>query len=185
MDDKTILREIQNRNAFVYRKLFESLYPDLVHYSYGYLYEKNACEDIVQETFIHLWEKADTILLKTSLKGYLYAMVRNKCLNFLKAIKITDSEGILEFHAAMDSEYDLDAIVPDDKNLLYNKVIGIIESLPIKMRTIVKLRFISNYKYLEIAEETGVSVNTVKTQLKRAKIKIGELLTLFLIITFS
>lgn len=185
MDDKTIIREIRNRNRFVYKKLFESYYSDLVRYSYGYLYDGNASEDIVQETFIHLWEKTDTIILKASLRGYLYAMVRNRSLNFLKAVKITDNEGMLELQAVMDNEYDLYAIDQNEKDILYNKVVDIIESMPTKMQTIVRLRFIGNYKYLEIAEEMGVSVNTVKTQLKRAKIKIGELLTLFFMIIFS
>ncbi|SHJ38384.1 RNA polymerase sigma-70 factor, ECF subfamily [Arenibacter nanhaiticus] len=180
MDDNTILREIQKQNRFVYKNLFEDLYEGLVHYAYGYLYDRNSSEDIVQETFIFLWEKSDTIILKTSLKGYLFAMVRNKSLNFLKTVKITDNESILEIQAVMDQEYDLEALDQDEKKIIYHKVLDIVASLPPNMQTIVRLRFISNYKYLEIAEEMGISVNTVKTQLKRAKIKIGELLGLIL-----
>ncbi|WP_086478168.1 RNA polymerase sigma factor [Arenibacter amylolyticus] len=178
MDDISIFREIQKRNRFVYKNLFEDLYESLVHYAFGYLYDRNASEDVVQETFIYLWEKADTIALKSSLNSYLYAMVRNRCLNYLKAIKITDQEGLLELHSVIDHEYHLEALEEEEKVKIYNKVISIIESLPPNMQTIVKLRFISNYKYLEIAEEMGVSVNTVKTQLKRAKIRIWELLSI-------
>ena len=56
----------------------------------------------------------------------------------------------------------------------YSQLLKVVEGLPSKMQQIVKMRFIENYKYVEIAEELGVSVNTVKTQLKRAKLKIGE-----------
>ena len=50
------------------------------------------------------------------------------------------------------------------------------------MQQIVKLKFLHNYKYAEIANELDISINTVKTQLKRAKLKITELVTSVLIL---
>ncbi|SNZ00445.1 RNA polymerase sigma-70 factor [Flagellimonas pacifica] len=176
MDSISILEEIQNQNRFVYKKLFDDFYEELVLYANGYLFDKSPSEDIVQEVFIYLWEKSDSIIIQTSLKGYMYAMVRNRCLNFLKSIKITDDVNILELRAAVSEEYNLDAFSDSDKKAIHAQVIEIIEALPSRMQAIVRLRFVSNYRYSEIADELGVSVNTVKTQLKRAKIKIGELI---------
>lgn len=182
LDSITTFTEIQKHNKFVFKKLFESLYEDLVFFANGYLFDVNASEDIVQETFIQLWEKAETITIKNSLKAYLYSMVRNRCLNYLKTIKITDFSNILDFQAIIESDYDLDDYTNEDKEIIYAQVLKIIETLPTKMQTIVKLRFMNNYKYSEIAEEMNVSVNTVKTQLKRAKIKISSLITSILIL---
>ena len=50
------------------------------------------------------------------------------------------------------------------------------------MQQVVKLKFLHNYKYSEIAKELGISVNTVKTQLKRAKLKITEMVTVILVL---
>ena len=58
---------------------------------------------------------------------------------------------------------------------------NIVESFPEKMQQIFKLKFISNYKYAEIADELGISINTVKIQLKRAKIKIHKFMPVFII----
>ncbi len=182
LDSITTFTEIQKHNKFVFKKLFESLYEDLVFFANGYLFDISASEDIVQETFIQLWEKAETITIKNSLKAYLYSMVRNRCLNYLKTIKITDSSNILDFQAIIESDYDLDDYTNEDKEIIYSQILKIIETLPAKMQTIVKLRFMNNYKYSEIAEEMNVSVNTVKTQLKRAKIKISSLITSILIL---
>ncbi len=182
LDSITTFTEIQKHNKFVFKKLFESLYEDLVFFANGYLFDVSASEDIVQETFIQLWEKAETITIKNSLKAYLYSMVRNRCLNYLKTIKITDFSNILDFQAIIESDYDLDDYTNEDKEIIYAQVLKIIETLPTKMQTIVKLRFMNNYKYSEIAEEMNVSVNTVKTQLKRAKIKISSLITSILIL---
>ena len=182
LDSITTFTEIQKQNKFVFKKLYESLYEDLVFFANGYLFDISASEDIVQETFIQLWEKAETITIKISLKAYLYSMVRNRCLNYLKTIKITDSFNILDFQAIIESDYDLDDYTNEDKEIIYSQILKIIETLPAKMQTIVKLRFMNNYKYSEIAEEMNVSVNTVKTQLKRAKIKISSLITSILIL---
>ena len=68
-----------------------------------------------------------------------------------------------------------------DKSKVYNKVLEIVDTLPEKMQQVVKLKFLHNYKYAQIAEELGVSINTVKTQLKRAKYKITQMVTTLLV----
>ncbi|SDM31099.1 RNA polymerase sigma factor [Kriegella aquimaris] len=172
MDSKTIFREIQNKNHFVFKRLFEGLYPELVNYANEYLFDKDSSEDVVQEVFVYLWEKSNSINLKTNLKAYLYAMVRNRCLNTLKAIKITDISKILITKAS----YSPDFFPEEEKHVRHEQIRNVIENLPTKMRAIVMLRFINNYPYKEIARELGVSTNTVKTQLKRAKVRLGELI---------
>ncbi|ETN94828.1 RNA polymerase sigma-70 factor, ECF subfamily [Zhouia amylolytica] len=177
MNQRFILAEIKNKNQKVFKKLFSDLYAELVVYANGYLFDKNASEDIVQEVFIYLWEQAESLQIRDSLKSYLYVMVRNKCLNYLKSIKIQDSLHLLDLNTVLISNHDLESFSQSDKQIIQNQLQKIITELPVKMQEIVRLRFISNYKYSEIAEEMGVSVNTVKTQLKRAKIKISASLS--------
>lgn len=174
MDSNSILEEIKNQNRFVYKKFFEDTYKELVHYANSYLFDQSWSEDIVQEVFIHIWEKADTLQVKTSLKGYLYAMVRNRCLNFLKTLKITDDAKALDMQSMISSDYNLEFFSDEDLKIIHHQLLKAVEGLPSKMQQIVKMRFIENYKYVDIAEELGVSVNTVKTQLQRAKSKIAQ-----------
>ncbi|MCL6267737.1 RNA polymerase sigma-70 factor [Flagellimonas myxillae] len=180
MDSNSVIQEIRNQNRFVYKKFFEDCYPELVQYANSYLFDQNWSEDIVQEVFIHLWEKANDLDIKTSLKGYLYAMVRNRCLNFLKSIKITDDAKVLDMQSMLSSDYDLEFFSNDDLKIIHHQLLKVVEALPDKMQQIVKMRFIENYKYAEIAEELGITVNTVKTQLKRARQKITQQMAIVL-----
>lgn len=180
LDAKTTFRKIQHKNHFEFRRLFEELYPRLVAYANEYLFELGSSEDVVQEVFVQLWETGENLNIQTNLQAYLYTMVRNRCLNILRAVKITDFARVLETQAAFDIEYGPDRFSEGENRILYDQVVKMIQCLPRKMRTIVELRFIDNYRYKEIADELGVSVNTVKTQLKRAKIKFGELLVSFI-----
>lgn len=168
----------------MFKRLFEGLYPELVTHANGYLFDKASSEDVVQDVFICLWEKSNKLDVKTNLKAYLYAMVRNRCLNRLKALKITDDSKILEAQATFLTNHNPDWFPDDDSGIRYQNALNIIEKLPKKMRVIVELRYVGNYRYKEIANELCVSINTVKTQLKRAKAKFYEL-TVSLALLFS
>jgi len=177
-----VLKELQNQNKSVYKNVFNHFYKGLVIYANNFLFDQEASEDTVQEVFISLWENAKNIEIKTSLKAYLYAMVRNRCLNYLKSVKITDDLNVIDLNSILVVDEDLDLISEEEKTILYNHILKIIESFPESMQQVFKLKFIENYKYDEIAHEMGISVNTVKTQLKRAKIKISESLVVILIL---
>ncbi len=177
-----IISEIQKGNRKVFKTFFDKHYGDLVTYANGYLFDKDSSEDIVQEVFIYIWEQANKINIETSLKGYIYSMVRNRCLNYLKSIKITDSFEILEFNINLITEHVFNSASEEDKTIVYHQILKIVDTLPEKMQQVVKLKFLHNYKYTEIAEELNISVNTVKTQLKRAKSRITELLSAILIL---
>ena len=174
MNSTTTLRAIRNQDHFVFKRLFDEMYADLVLYAHGYLFQTAQSEDVVQEVFIHLWEHSNEMDIKANLKGYLYAMVRNRCLTLLRSVKITDDHGVLETPAALDAEDP--AFFGEEQRSGDGQLMGLLEKLPQRMRTIVTLRFVNGYKYSEIAEELGVSVNTIKTQLRRAKVKLGQLM---------
>ena len=176
-----IFEEIKKGNRKVFKNFFDDNYEDLVIYANSYLFDKHESEDVVQEVFIKIWEKSSEITIETSLKSYMYSMVRNRCLNRLKSLKITDKFNVLEFNVNLITEHVFDSNLENEKSLVFEHVLKILETLPTKMQQIVKLKFLHNYKYSEIAQEMGISINTVKTQLKRAKIKISELVTTLII----
>lgn len=177
-----ILDEISKKNEKVFKNFFDKHYKELVVYANGYLFDKDSSEDIVQEIFIYIWENAYKLNIETSIKSYLYAMVRNKCLNYLKSIKLTDSFELLDFNINLITEHVFNSTTEEDKKIVYHQILKIIDTLPEKMQQVVKLKFLHNYKYSEIASELDVSINTVKTQLKRAKLKITESITIIVIL---
>lgn len=177
-----IIDEIKKGNRTVFKNFFNKNYEDLVIYANGYLFDKQASEDVVQDIFIHIWEKSNSISIKTSLMSYIFRMVRNKCLDYLKSLKITDDFEILEFNINLATEHVFNSSTEEDKKIIYHQVLKIVDTLPDKMQQIVRLKFLHNLKYKEIAEELSISVNTVKTQLKRAKFKITDSLTIVLVL---
>lgn len=150
---------------------FNSHYKEMVIYAQKYLYDLGESEDIVQEIFVQLWEKSDQSNIHTSTKSYLFAMVRNKSLNFLKSVKITDNLEVLQKLNQKETYYESE----NKEKIISEKfedVNKLIQAMPIGMKEIFELKYLSDYSYSEIATELNIAPTTVKTQLKRARARI-------------
>jgi RNA polymerase sigma-70 factor (family 1) len=176
------LEELRRQNKSVYNDVFNRFYKGMVTYANNFILDQQASEDVVQEVFISLWENSKDIDVKSSLKSYLHTMVRNRCLNYLKTLKINDNINLIDLNSMLVLEDELYVLSEQEKNILYNRVFKVVETFPDSMQQIFKLKFISSYSYLEIAEELNVSVNTVKTQLKRAKERISSSMIIMVIL---
>ena len=179
-----LLEEIQGGNQDSFKRLFHLYYDSLVIYAEGFFFDRASSEDVVQEVFIYFWKNADSITITTSIKGYLYKMVRNRCLNYLKTLKITDDLEVLEYtHSELG--YDLDNL-QEEKIKKINKVLLLVETMPKRMKAIFNLKYQQHYSYSEISNELNISTNTIKTQLKRAKTLIqSQFPLLFLVFSFT
>jgi len=172
VEDKIFFNEIQNRNIQVYEAMFMDYYPKLVRFAEGYIYDKQECEDIVQNLFLHFWENAGRITLDSSIKAYFYQSVKNRCLNHLRNLHIHDKHNLLYLEGILNQNSTEDLQDPE----LIIQINAALSKIPKKMAEIIKLRFQDGKKIAEIAQLKQVSENTVKTQLQRAKEKLRKLL---------
>lgn len=147
----------------------------MVEYAYRMLVDQDAAEDLVQEIFIDLWKNIQTRKIEISVQGYLYTSVRNRCLNYLKSLEVTNKHYILDISVSLDQEEPFKIFDEEEQEKMHDMARSILARLPEKMQKIFKLKVVEGYSYAEIAKELDVSVNTVKTQLKRARKKITDL----------
>jgi len=180
VEEKVLINEIKNRNYKVYEALFYDYYPSLIRFAEGYVFNRQVGEDIVQSTFIYIWENANKIEIQTSLKAYFYTTIKNKCLNHLRSLRIQDKHNILYLEATLNSN---DTSKIEDPEIL-KKINDAINELPEKMADIFKLKYVQGKKNKEVAEILKVSENTVKTQLQRAKAKLRTLLVKSIAVIF-
>ncbi len=167
IEDKILLNEIQKQNREVFKALFHEYYPHLIKYTEGFIFDKTACQDIVQNLFIYFWENSNKLEITESIKAYLYKSVKNRCLNYLRELQIKDKHRLLYLEARLND---------DEPEWIDVKSIQLIkesiDNLPPQMAEVFKLKYLHGKKYKEIAELNNISENTVKTQLKRAKRKL-------------
>lgn len=172
VEDKILMSEIKNRNRKVFESLFHEYYPHLIRYAEGFVFDKQDCEDIVQNLFIYFWENAHRIDIQHSLKYYFYQSVKNRCLNYLRDIHVRDKHKILYQEALLNED---DSSSWADVEII-RKVQEAIAQLPPQMAELFKQKYLFGRKYHEIAEINNISENTVKTQLKRGKDRMRKLM---------
>jgi len=170
IEDRILVNEIKQKNRKVFEALFYEYYPGLIRFAENYVFDVAVCEDIVQNLFLYFWEHAHETEIRLSLKAYFYQAVRNRCLNFLRDLKVEDKHKILYIEARFDTE-DPDFYRDPDLNRELEKAI---DDLPEQMRELFLLKYRDGKRISEIAELRGISENTVKTQLLRAKEKLRK-----------
>jgi RNA polymerase sigma-70 factor (ECF subfamily) len=145
---------------------FRTYYQPLCNYAYTFLQDKAESEEIVQATFLSVWEKKSSLKITTSAKSYLYAMVRNACLNVIKHEKIKQKYAGEEL-ALADAGYESVAHTVT-KNELELRIQSAIQTLPEQCRLVFKLSRLEELKYNEIAEQLNISVKTVENHMGKA-----------------
>jgi len=171
-EEKVIIQELRKKNKTVFEYLFKKYYSSLVRFAEGILFDSSIAEDVVQNLFLHIWDKSEQFDINTSLKAYLYQSVKNKCLNKLKSIHIQDKNNWLYIEGILNSQ-DTDFEI---ENTNESKVNLALQELPDQQQEIVRLKYFENKKHVEIATSLDISINTVKTQLSRAKDKLRKTL---------
>jgi len=163
-EEKNILAELRKRNREVFVFLFNTYYRDLLLFAEQHVFSRDTANDMVQETFVRLWEKAPEVNITTSIKAYLFASVRNRCLDYLKHLQVQDKHRQQLAEAQLYTQ-NLDISIDGDTD---QKLKEAINALPDQRQKIIRLNCLEGKKYQEIANQLGISVNTVKTQVARA-----------------
>lgn len=170
-----LIASLKRNEAHALSVLFDNYYEKLYIFAEKFIYDPDKAHDIVQELFVHLWENRATLTITSSLSHYLFTAVRNRCLNYLRSLRIEDLQNQRYLEAHIDS-YTLDVV---EEQEALEQLKRMIEQLPPQCRTIVELRILKGLKYKEIARQMNVSENVVKVQIHRAYQKLSTLKCLF------
>ena len=164
--DNEIIRRIRQGDIKQFESLFRSSYVSLVRYAKTLLKDQDTSEEIVQDLFFRIWQDREKIKIESSLNGYLFRSVHNKCLHFIEHSRIVEKHAEeVSFRQPESSESPSDIL---NYKELQAKIASIIEKLPERCGQIFCMNRFEGLKYNEIAEKLSVSVKTVEANMGRA-----------------
>lgn len=172
-DEKTLLKKLHEGSMDSFKWIYEHYYRLMCCYAYSFTRDKRSAEEIVDDVMFSLWDHHEHVVV-SQIRPYLFRAIRNLCINYRKSAAI-------RFHSAAnismkeDEEF-LDSIFNDDEHPLglllekelENYLARAIEELPDECRRVFIMNRNENKTYEEIAEQLGLSVNTVKYHMKNA-----------------
>lgn len=155
------------------KALYDEYYASLASYGYQVLHTMEEAEDVVQSVYARLWESQPAFNSIGELRGYLYASVRNGCINVIRRQKAQTGYAAV---VTMDSN----AIdVGDDDSLnveeMYRLLFQEIDKMPPRRREIFR-QVAKGHSSREIAELMAISPETVKEQRRRGKLSLRKAL---------
>lgn len=173
------------RNIADKRVGFEQIYRDyskpMFLYALSFLTSEEEAEDVIQEVFVNFWKDNTFQKVKGEVtKTYLFRSVKNNCLNRLK------KKDVLRDRLDLLREDIVEEEIMKWNDELIQEVESEIDRMPEQTKLIIRGVFFREMKYQEVADELGVSINTVKTLLKNGmkylRERFGERMDIFLVI---
>lgn len=162
----------------VYTRHWKPLYRT----AFRILKDEQAAEDIIQDTFVRLWENWDTIL-HINIKGWLFTTSYRLVLKKLKQLQASESIERANFPEPLAGEAD----EPIRTRQLQRQVETCVDSLPEQCRRVYTMSKREDFSIKRIAAELGISPKTVEYHvslaLKRIRQGISDA-TLFLLFLF-
>ncbi len=141
---------------------FHAYYRQLCLHALHFMGSAEEAEDVVQETFVSLWDKKEQIETIKSVKSYLYTAVRNNCLTLIRDAKPTTPLDMLP----------PDALLPEEEQMnraeMEARIWKMIDELPERRREIFLMAKRDGMSYNEIARQTRLTVKTVENHVFRA-----------------
>ncbi len=133
--------------------------------AYGFFRNRSIAEDLAQDAYLALFRNLHKLESDMHLVNWLRQTATRKCIDYTRRKKNRphlDLDSIPERHVG---PIERDPILAGELALK-------VSELPVKMRMVVVLRFQEDLKLTEIADALGIPVNTVKTLLRRALIRL-------------
>ncbi len=145
--------------------LYKTYQPQLVNFAFYYLKQEQEAIDTVQELFVNLWEKRETINLSSHPKSYLRTAVKNRCINKLTRKKIAFTDSHLLQDVFVDPQTPIMLL---ESKQTETTLIQLINAMPERCREIFILSRFEQMSYKEIAAFLGITSKTVENQIANA-----------------
>lgn len=181
LTDEELIQEFQENNTLEAYEILVNRFKDpLTNYVYRFLGEKDACNDIVQDTMIKFYLNKDSYKSFAKFSTWIYTIAGNLARNELKRRRRRTI-------FSLDNDEEDKKIQVEDKSFISpdrftdNEMKGeIIQKALLKVkpvyREVVILRDVEGLSYEEIAEITDLSLGTVKSRINRGRKHLQELL---------
>lgn len=164
LSDKEIIQGCIEQKVHAQELLYNRYAPNM--YGICLRFAKNAMEadDILQESFIKIFRNLESFQFKGSFEGWIRRTIINTAINYIKKnLKH-------QYHDDVDEVRTIEGNLESGlEKLSVEELLTLIRELPTGYSTVFNLYVIEGYSHREIAEQLGVSENTSKSQLARAR----------------
>ena len=163
-----------------FEQFYITWYSRAKYFAREYVHSESDAENIIQDVFLHPYERRDLMDAYTNLTAYLFTSIKNRCLDYLRkwVLEQETAQGVQdEFEMELRMKYDSLEIFNtqfSDETDIGELLDNALQKLPERCRNIFIMNKLEGKKQKEIAEELNLSINTVESQMGIAYKKLRE-----------
>ena len=135
-------------------------------------------QEVTQDTFLRAYNNLSTLRDPDRFAGWLYVIATRRCVNWLRqqrpVMQSLDDMPVKEREQLSYRRYVSRQHQMETSQTLQETIAQMLRSLPEHERTVVRLYYLSEMRVTEIGEFLGVSVNTIKSRLLRARRRLQQ-----------
>ena len=185
----TLMMSLQKGEKSAFEEIYNDFFSLIYHLSLHYLNDERVSEEIVQDTFMKLWEIRESLNDQFNIRNFLYTISKNNCLNYLRnqkiALKHQEKIKYLEMQFNYEALEKLGTYIEFEE--LRTKIDQAIIALPNDLSETFLLSRYYELSYKDIAQKQSVSVKTVEARMTKAlkilRHELKDYLTIICLIT--
>jgi len=163
--DEELAEALRRGDEQAFASLYDRYRRPLFVFGVRMLGSAEAARDLVQDTFLGIWERRGALERPRSFRGWLFTVGRNRCLTLLRQRR-TRARLDTVAHAPPAAEAPVSCLEAEEESRRIRQAVA---ELPDGQREVLVLREYQELSYREIAEITGASESAVKARLFRAR----------------
>ena len=186
-DDLMLVNLLKQGNELAFQKIYNFYWEKLFSYTYNRLHIREISEEVVQDVFLSLWAKRESIIIVSSLSAYLYGATRHRLLNELRSVKVRKAYAS-DYSSFIKNLYDNSNVEQQDVKDLEHSIEVRVSELPKQCQAVFRL---SRHEYIpnqSIAERLNISTKTVENYLTQAlkhiRTSLGDFLVFLILMGF-
>lgn len=173
---KHIIKQCIEQDRVAQKQLFKMFYGKMLGVALRYIKDRDQAQEIVQESFIKIFDRMIDFDFKGSFEGWIKRIVANTAIDTIRKNKrspfLTDENYIFDSQYT-EQEHQLD---DDVTHIKAEIAMEAIRELSPAYRTVFNLYVVENYTHAEIAEILNISEGTSKSNLAKAKMNLRNIL---------
>lgn len=178
IEEKELLQNLREGDEYAFKKIFERYFKILFSYASDFLEKPFLAEDLVEGVFFRLWQRREDIVITGTLSSYLFASVKNACLDYNKAINVrNDYEERIKRKAQLEYNFmftEITVATSIHEKELKQFIKKAIAELPKDYRKVFKMSRYYRLSNKEIAARMGLSAHTVGKYLNQALLRLKK-----------
>ena len=172
-DDSVLIQRILAGDAIAFEHLVRKYQKQVHTLAWRKIGDFHIAEDITQETFLQVYQKLETLKDPARFSRWLYVIADRLCVAWLrKNHRHTESLDDIDL-SGIETEAYSRYIATEHANTIAEARRDLVEELIAKLkegnRTVITLHYLEGMTYAEISDSLGVSENTIKSRLRRAR----------------